>query len=324
VKLDALFDFLDNPDQVVVLHAARQDLEIFYYLSGRLPKNIYDTQIAANFLGLGEQVAYKTLVQKYCNADVSKAQQFTDWTRRPLRKEQLEYALSDVTYLAQIYKALSADLEEKGRSSWLKGEMADLVEEDLYDIDPQNCWQRVKIRSNKGRDLIVLKELAAWREVEAKKRNVPRGRVLKDEALSQIAMIQPKSENQLGEIRFFGSGRAKSDEGQKILRIVDNALKIPKSEWPQKERKMPLSSEKAAALELLKMLLRVIAAEHHISGKMVASMDDLESLAKYGQKAEIKAMRGWRYEIYGQEALALMDGTLALALKNGSIERLQL
>lgn len=324
LDLNSLFEFLDNPDQVVVLHAARQDLEIFYYLSGRLPQNIYDTQIAANFLGLGEQVAYKTLVQKYCGADVSKAQQFTDWSRRPLRKEQIEYALSDVTYLAEIYKSLSAELEAEGRTSWLKGEMADLVEEALYDIDPHAAWERVKIRSNKSKDLIVLKELAAWRELEAKKRNVPRGRIIKDEALAQIAMIQPKNENQLGEIRFFGAGRAKSDEGHKIVRIISEALKSPKDEWPKKEKKLQLSAENAAALELLKMLLKVVAAEHHISGKMLATNDDVEELAKFAEKSQIKAMKGWRYDIYGREALALMSGKLALTFKDGQIKRLEL
>lgn len=324
LDLNPLFEFLDNPRQVVVLHAARQDLEIFYYLSGRLPQNIYDTQVAASFLGLGEQVAYKTLVQKYCSADVSKAQQFTDWTRRPLRKEQLEYALSDVTYLAKIYKALVQELEEKGRSGWIKGEMAELTTETLYDIEPYSAWQRVKIRSNKGRDLVVLKELAAWREIEAKKRNVPRGRIIKDEALAQIAMLRPETENQLGEIRFFASGRAKSNEGHRILSLVSNALKTPRSDWPQKEKKTPLSSEKAAVLELLKMLLRVIAAEHHISGKMIASNEDLENLAKEGTTASIKAMSGWRYDIYGYEALAMMDGKLALGYQNGHVTRLKI
>lgn len=321
IDLTPFFNFLDNPDQVKVLHAARQDLEIFYYLVGRLPQNLYDTQIAASFLGLGEQVAYKTLVQKYCGADMSKAQQFTDWSRRPLKDDQIEYALSDVTYLAEIYKAISAELEQKNRTSWIKDELALMTDTGLYDIDPETAWERVKIRSHKGKDLMVLKRLSAWREEEAKKRNVPKGRILKDEAMAQIAMIQPRDEKALSEIRFFGQGRTKSSDARIILGLVKDAVSTPKTQWPQKEKRKHLAPEKAAALEMLKMLIRVIAAEHEISARMLASNDDLEELARLGKNARIPALKGWRYDIFGREALDLIEGRLALSFQDNTITR---
>lgn len=324
IDLTAFFDLLDNLEQVKVLHAARQDLEIFYYLAGRLPQNLYDTQIAASFLGLGEQVAYKTLVQKYCNIDVSKAQQFTDWSRRPLKDEQIEYALSDVTYLAEIYPQILKGLEDKGRLEWVNQDMSDLYDISYYDVDPEDAWMRVKIRSHKPKDLVVLKQLAAWREAQAKSRNVPRGRVLKDEALSQIAMIQPKTEKALSEIRFFGGGRTKSGDAQKIINIVHKALQSPKSEWPQRERKAPLPTQKATALELLKMLIKVIAAENDISVKAIASANDLEDLALLEEEASSTLLKGWRYDIFGKEALALLSGKLSLAYKDGQIIRHEL
>lgn len=321
-SLDHLVSFLNNPAQLKVLHAGRQDLEIFYELTGKVLNPVFDTQIAAAVLGMGDSVAYKTLVSKYCRFEIDKAHQFTDWSRRPLSADQITYAIADVTYLVDIYKALVRELDKKGRAAWIVDEMASLLDPAQYDIDPMKAWERVRIRSAKGRDLIVLQALAAWREERAKAQNVPRGRVLKDEAMVEIAMTHPKDQKALADIRFFSDKRAMAEEGRDILRIMRAAEQSPRDTWPEKQMRLQLTSEESAALEMLKMLLRICAAEHHVSARMLASAEDLEDLVKQGEAANIPALTGWRAEAFGKEALALMSGRLALSLRGSHIIRI--
>ncbi len=321
ISLDGLVTFLNNPNQLKVLHSGRQDLEIFYELTGKVLHPVFDTQIAATVVGMGESVAYKTLVMKYCHVEVDKAHQFTDWSRRPLNNSQLAYAISDVTYLVDIYRALVKELDKKGRTRWIDDEMANLLNPAQYDINPQSAWERVKMRSHKGRDLVVLRALAAWREDRAKQQNVPRGRVLKDEAMVEIAMTHPKDQKALGDIRFFSEKRAFSEEGREILALMREAEQSPRETWPEKAARVPLSSEESAAIEMLKMLLRIASSENYVSARMIAGTDDLETLVKQGDKADILALTGWRHEVFGKEALDLMAGRLALSLKNGQIVR---
>jgi ribonuclease D len=326
MDLQALAQMLKNKDQMKVLHACRQDMEIFYTIFDAVIEPVFDTQIAAAFLGLGDSVAYRSLVQKYCGEEMSKAQQFTDWSRRPLSDAQKSYALSDVTYLVDIYKAIVDELEQKGRTNWIRSEMETLRDASLYDVDPQQAWERVKIRSYKPKDLMVLKEICAWREHKAQERNVPKAHILKDEVAVQIAMTHPKNADSLAAIRFFNDKRAYGSDGKAILSCVKNALSAPRETWPSKQRKAPPSAEQSAAMEMLKMLLRIVASEHDVTARMLASVDDIEVLSvadisKQPDENLIPAMRGWRFDVFGREALDMLGGRLALTLKDGAIQR---
>lgn len=322
IDLAPLLAFLTDPKRLKVIHAGRQDLEIFFTLTDQVLTPVFDTQIGAAILGLGESIAYKSLVSKYCQVELSKAHQFTDWSRRPLNKAQLSYAISDVTYLVKIYEGMMDDLRRMGRDGWVEDEHQVLTDPDIYRINPDTAWERVKIRSKKGRDLAVLKALAAWRERNAQTQNVPRNRILKDEALVEIAMTHPKDAKALGNVRFLSGRRAQSSkDGDEILRLMREAEQSPKESWPQKAAKVSLGAEHAAPLEMLKMLLRIVAAEHCVSARMIAAPTDLEVLVQRGKKANVKALEGWRHDVFGAEALEMLDGKVALSLDNGQVVR---
>jgi ribonuclease D len=314
---EALFD----PEVVKVFHAGRQDLEIFVKLYGRVPAPLFDTQIAAMALGYGESVSYAALVADVCRHSIDKSQQFTDWSIRPLTPEQLAYAADDVLYLRQVYENFCKRLDTLGRREWIMEEMAHLSDASVYTVDPDKAWERVKIRSDKPPVLAVLRGLAAWREREAQRRDIPKGRIFKDETLAEIALTQPRNPSALARVRGFPSDLAEKTLGQNILKIVEEALAQPKELMPRVERSKPFPPELQPVLEMLKMLLRIQSSETGISPRLVADSEDLQALAQHGEDAKVPALNGWRREIFGAPALELMNGKLSLSVKDGKIAK---
>ncbi|MCB1539159.1 MAG: ribonuclease D [Rhodospirillales bacterium] len=311
----ALFD----PDVVKVFHAGRQDLEIFVRLFGRVPAPLFDTQIAAMALGYGESVSYAALVADVCRHSIDKSQQYTDWSIRPLRAEQLAYAADDVLYLRTVYENFCERLERRGRRSWIEEEMAALTNPAIYSVDPDHAWERVKIRSDKPHVLAVLRALAAWREREAQRRDIPKGRVFKDETLAEIAMTQPRDARSLARVRGFPTDLAEKNLGQTILKIIEEALALPREEMPRIVRAKPFPQELQPVLEMLKMLLRIQASEAGIAPRLLADSDDLQALAIGGENAPVPCLSGWRRAVFGEQALALTSGRLSLSVDKGQI-----
>lgn len=320
--IDPLADGLDlepvrglfaNPKVLKVFHAARQDLEIFCLLFGTLPAPLFDTQIAAMVCGFGESVGYETLAQKIVGEKLDKTMRFTDWARRPLSDRQLAYALADVTHLRDIYASLSEDLAKSGREDWLKEEMAVLSDPETYRNDPDSAWLRLKPRSRNGRFLMVLKALAAWREREAQARNMPRQRVVRDDALLEIAANLPRNRDELGRSRALSKGVAEGKFGAALLETVESALAQPRSAWPQLADRDQANRATGPAADLLKVLLKKVCEDQGVAQKLVASTADIEILAA-DPAADIPALRGWRRKLYGEQALRLLRGELALKI----------
>jgi ribonuclease D len=318
IDLSPMFDLFFDDKVTKVFHAARQDLEIVYNLTGKLPKELFDTQVAAMVCGFGDQIGYYNLVNDVCRVKLDKGAQFTDWSRRPLSDRQLFYALDDVTYLRDVYQKLAKNLSDQGRSDWVREEMATLLDPATYNNDPDNAWHRIKLRTDKPQAMLVLKEVCAWREREAQRRDVPRNRVVRDETLADIAIHPPKDANELGAIRGFTPDMARGRIGQSVLEAVARALAQPRSAAPQQEEKIRFPADMTPVLEMLKMLLRIQCAEHDVAAKLVASSGDLEALAM-DDNADIPALKGWRFDVFGREALGLKHGRVALSLKNGKI-----
>lgn len=322
LDLGPLLDLLANETVVKVFHAARQDLEIFYNLTDVIPHPIFDTQVAAMVCGYGDQIGYNKLVQGICGQKIDKGAQFTDWARRPLTGRQLSYALDDVTYLRDIYRHLKKELDKRGREKWVKEEMATLTAVKTYENPPDIAWQRVKIKSDKPRILAVLREVAAWREKEAQRRDVPRGRVLRDETMADMAVHPPENTEDLLHIRNMPEDIARGKYGGELLSAVQRALEIPKDQCPRPKKKERLPPELTPVLEVLKMLLRIQASEHEVAAKLIATRTDMEALA-LDDKADIPALKGWRYEVYGKDALDLKHGKIALGLKKNNITKIK-
>jgi ribonuclease D len=309
-----------NDSVLKVFHAARQDLEIFYQLYNVLPKPIYDTQVAAMVCGFGDQVAYNALVRELTGRELEKNAQFTDWARRPLSEKQIRYALDDVIYLREVYEKLHARLLKQGREHWVFEEMEILTSPATYQSAPENAWRRIKIRSDRSDVLAVLRGLAAWREEEAVRRDVPRGRILKDETLADIALFKPRDDDALAQIRSLPSDLARGKTGKQILEIVNAALSAPRESWPQMPRKEAFPKNATGTLEMLKMLLRINCAEEDVAAKLVADSEDLEALAVETQP-DIPALHGWRYKVFGRDALDLKAGKIALRLEKGRVRK---
>ncbi|PZQ47411.1 MAG: ribonuclease D [Micavibrio aeruginosavorus] len=309
-----------NKDVLKVFHAARQDLEIFYHLYGELPTPIYDTQVAAMVCGFGDQVAYNALVRELTGHELEKNAQFTDWSRRPLSERQIRYALDDVIYLREVYEKLHARLVKQGREQWVFEEMAVLESPRTYQNPPMESWKRVKIRSDRPEVLAILQGLAAWREEQAVSRDVPRSRILKDETLADIAMYKPRDEDALLQIRSLPSDLAKGKIGKQVLEIANRVLDGPKDNWPRIPRKEPFPKNAAGTLEMLKMLLRINCAEEDVAAKLVADSDDLEKIA-VEKEPDVAAMHGWRFEMFGKDALDLKAGKIALRLEKGRVKK---
>ncbi|HBR68653.1 MAG TPA: ribonuclease D [Rhodospirillaceae bacterium] len=320
MDLQPLFDLLVNPGILKVLHAARQDLEIFYQLMGKVVHPFFDTQIAAMVCGYGDSVGYEALVRNIAGAQIDKSVQFTDWSNRPLSKRQIDYALGDVTHLVKIYRHLSAKLEERGRTSWVFEEEAILEDPRTYQNTPEDAWQRIKIKSPRPKMLAILREVAAWRERRAQEKNLPRNWIMRDETLADLAAQAPKNAEELKKIRNIPGDMAEKPSGKALLECIQKGLAVPKNEMPEPEKKKPLSPQAAATADILRMLLKVKSAEHEVAARLVASKDDIEAIA-VDDNADVPALRGWRREVFGEDALALKHGKLAIGLKGSSITK---
>lgn len=311
LSLEPVFELLKKPDLIKVFHACRQDIEIFYLLSGVIPVNIFDTQVAASVCGYGESVSYETLVNKIVGQELDKSSRFTDWSARPLSEKQLDYALSDVTHLCTIYENLQLQLEKTKRTSWVTEEHLPLYDHTLYQIEPQNSWKRLKYGTMRPKHLAVLRELAQWREIEARKNDVPRGRILKDEALVELASAIPRKIADLTRMRSVDKNLSKG-RADEVFACVERALASPQTEWPQisKSRKPPENI--TSLIAMLQLLLKVKADVHGIAASMIADKDDLEAIAL--GKSEITVLQGWRYDVFGKKAQLLIEGKLKLSL----------
>jgi ribonuclease D len=324
IDLAPFFELMANTDVVKVFHAARQDIEIIYNLGKLIPHPIFDTQVAAMVCGFGDSVSYDQLVSRIKNVHIDKSSRFTDWSRRPLSEKQLDYALADVTHLRDVYLHLKEELEREGRSLWLTEEMAILEAKETYDIHPDDAWQRLKMRLKKPVELAVLQKVAAWREREARSRNVPRGRILKDDGLYEIAQQQPKDTEALSRLRTIPKGWERSAAGTAILEAVNAALELPKADMPKLPRQNQAPEGAQAAGEMLKVLLKLIAEKQGVAAKIIANSDDLERIASEGPKADVGALKGWRRELFGDTALKLINGEVALRFVDRKIEAVEL
>ncbi len=311
LDLSPLLALMQDPTVVKVFHAARQDIEIFVKLSGKVPAPLFDTQIAAMVLGFGEQIAYDQLVHRVLGARIDKSSQFTNWEKRPLKPAQLAYALADVTHLSAVYEHLKAMLHEKGRADWVAEEMAALTAPEVYSTQPEDAWQRLKMKAKRPVELAVLKAVAAVREEEAQTRDVPRGRVLKDDAIYEVAARCPRTREALAELRTFPKGLERSRLGQRILDTVDAVCTVPEEELPEIPRRKPSAEGTSAAVELLKVLLKLVAERHGVAPRVVATVDDLEALAN-APDAPHPVTAGWRREVFGEAALRLLSGGSAI------------
>jgi ribonuclease D len=317
LSLEPFLALMSDPKVVKVFHAARQDLEIVWMIGKLIPTPLFDTQVAAMVCGYGDSVGYEQLANDLAKARIDKSSRFTDWSRRPLTDAQLAYAESDVTHLRDIYLALAADLAESGRESWVAEEMAVLTSPGTYEVKPENAWQRLKGRIRKSKELAVLIELAAWREREAQHRDVPRQRVLKDDTLMDIVQRSPRSAEALGELRSVPNGFERSRAGGEVLAAIERAQALDPQTLPKLERERGRSGN-GAVLDLLKVLLKATADAERVAPKILASSDDLEAIA-FDDQAAVPALQGWRREVFGEKALALKNGTLALRVVRGRV-----
>ena len=318
LDLTPLFDLMVNEKVVKVFHSARQDIEIVHHLAGVIPHPIFDTQVAAMVCGFGEAVSYSMLVKRLLNRNLDKTSRFTDWSRRPLSERQLTYALGDVIYLRDLYPKLKAQLDQSERASWLNEEMAVLTDPATYELHPEQAWKRLKMRIKTPKALAVLMELAAWREREAQTQDVPRARILKDEALYDIASQTPRSQEDLGSLRTLHNGFARSSRGRAVLEAVSRGLERDPKTIPPIERGEPMPPEALAVVDLLRVLLKATAGRHGVAPKLIATSDELEEVAR-SDDIDVPVLRGWRKKLFGDDALALKRGELALAIKDGEV-----
>ena len=316
IDLSPFYTLVKNPRIVKVLHAGRQDIEIFWHQGHAIPHPLFDTQIVAMVCGFGEAASYETLARKIAHVDVDKSARFTDWARRPLTTRQLEYALADVTHLRTIYEKLSAQLARTNRQSWVVEEIEALKSEELYSLDPASAWKRLKPRTGNKKFLAALAAVAAWREREAQTRDVPRNRVLKDEVLLEIASNPPDSADALERIRSVPKGFAASRMGKALLEAIAEGKDAAPPEVTEPDRKRRRREPSPAAVDLLKTLLRLRAEEVGVAPRLIANTDDIERLAA-GEDDGVAALSGWRNEVFGKDARALREGSLAIALEKG-------
>ncbi|MBT3907824.1 MAG: ribonuclease D [Rhodospirillaceae bacterium] len=319
LDLSPLFDLFADENILKVFHAGRQDLEIFYHLAGRLPKPVFDSQIAAMVCGYGDSVGYDTLIGSLTGVRIDKSSRFTDWSVRPLSDRQIDYALGDVTHLRVAYEKLKATLESNGRADWLVEEMAVLTAAETYYVDPARAYLRLKVRNPKPRLLAVLREVAGWRQTQAETRDLPRNRVLRDEALLEIAHHVPKTTADLERVRGLGKRMAENASGQELLDAVKRGLAVPDAECPKPKNRARLPADIGPTAELLKVLLKMKCVESGVAQKLVASSADVDLIAAYGEEADAPALHGWRRDLFGEDALKLKEGAMALAVRNKKV-----
>ena len=320
IDLAPLLELLVNNDEVLkVFHAGGQDIEIVVNLTGRTPYPMFDTQIAAMALGLGEQVGYSNLVESLLGRNLDKGARFTDWARRPLDKRQIDYAIGDVTHLAELFPKMLERLMKTGRGAWLDQEMERISDPANYLNDPALAWKKVKVQSRKAEVLGRLKALAAWREVEARSKNLPRGRIMKDETLADIAMHPPVDQDALGRVRGLSAAWRTNDIGGRMMEALVHAAPLPAAEMPARDERAPgLGREGALVADLLKLLLKIRARESNVAPRLVARSEELEMLAA-GRREGLSILEGWRYEEFGRDALDLVEGRLAFAIRGGKL-----
>ena len=323
IDLSPLFSVLNDEPILKVFHAARQDIELFHHLSGKLPEPLFDTQVAAMVCGFGDSVGYEKLANKLAGATIDKTLRFTDWSHRPLSERQLIYALSDVSHLRPIFEKLFDQLEVSGRRNWLDEEMAALMDPAIYEADPRTVWRRVKTRGGNKRFYAVLREVAAWREREAQSRDVPRGRIMRDEALTEIAAQAPRSVDELARVRALSRKTAEGKFGEALLACVETALALPEDAWPAPPPRKESPPGIGPIVDLLKVLLKAQCESAGVAQRIVANASDLERIAALaddtGETSEIPALNGWRCELFGDLALALKAGRLSLTATRGKV-----
>lgn len=320
LEMDSFYELMRDKEVLKVFHACRQDLEIFLNESGKLPAPVFDTQIAAMVCGFGEQASYETLVNSFLKKHLDKTSRFTDWAQRPLTAKQLKYALADVVHLRPIFEKLVERLDALDRTSWIKDDMKDLLVKDNYITKPEDAWERIRVPSYKPRVLGLLRELAKWREETARRVNVPRGRIMKDEALSEIATHPPKDRADLDKMRNLHKGFGASERGREVMEAVERGLAIPEEELPQREKREQLPQGIGPTADLLRVLLKLKCEEAEVAPKLLCSASDLELIAAHGEDAGVPALKGWRLKLFGREALDLRAGKLAIAVENGALK----
>ena len=318
IDLTPFFELMRNDAIVKVFHAARQDIEIVVHLAGFVPTPVFDSQVAAMVCGFGDSISYDQLVAKITGNRIDKSSRFTDWSRRPLTNRQLAYALADVTHLRDVYRFLKANLDEQNRSNWVREEMEVLTSRDTYELKPENAWTRLKMRIKKPADFAVLMKLAEWRERTARERDVPRNRVLKDDAIYELSTQQPTDQPALAALRTIPRGFEKSRSAHEILAVIEEARAIPVEDLPKIPRGKPSPDGSSAAVDLLKVLLKMTSEQNGVAAKIIATVDDLEKLAA-DDEADIDALKGWRRELFGNLALEIKHGTKALAFNGRKV-----
>ncbi len=318
IDLKPLLDLLvENEDVLKVVHAGGQDIEIVHNLTGKTPHPLFDTQIAAMAMGMGEQVGYSNLVESMTGVKLDKGARFTDWSRRPLDKRQIDYAIGDVTYLAEIFPRMLDRLRKTGRGEWLDQEMERIADPANYVNDPDLAWTRIKVSSRKAEVLGRLKAVAAFREREARRKNLPRGRLVKDETLADLAVHPPRSQADLAKVRGLAASWAGNDIGARLIGAIEGATPLPEAEMPPRDDRRPgLSKDGALVADLLKLLLKVRAKEADVAPRLICRSDELDALAA-GQRQGLTMLEGWRYDVFGKDALALVEGRTAFSVKGG-------
>jgi ribonuclease D len=319
LDLAPLYDLMSDQSLLKVFHAGRQDVEIFFHAMGSIPEPLFDTQVAAMVCGFGDQVGYEALIAKLVGARIDKSSRFTDWSNRPLSSKQFNYAMADVTHLRPAYEKLAASLEKTDRTSWLDHEMEILMDPETYRLEPEFAWKRLKSRNKNRRFHAILRELAAWREREAQSRNVPRNHIIRDDAILEIAAQSPTSVDALRGMRALQKGVANGNTGDAILEAVARGQNMPESELPVLDRVAPRPTGLGPVSDLLKVLLKHVTEKHDVAPRLIANSDDLERIAA-DDNADVPALKGWRREIFGEHALALKAGRVALTAK-GSLTR---
>ena len=323
IDLQPLYDLLADEAVLKVFHAARQDVEIFVNLTGKVPTPLFDTQIAAMVCGYGDSVGYERLVRNIAKKSIDKTMRFTDWSKRPLGNKQIDYALGDVTHLRKIYDKLAKQLEDTGRAAWLSEEMDILTDTATYLIQPEDAWKRLKTRSRKPRYLANVRALAAWREAAAQNNDMPRNRVLKDESLTEIAAHTPKSADELMGLRAIKRDRVGNERARELIEVLDKVRAIANDQLPEPPEEGPDTSNNGPSIELLKVLLKLKCDTHKVAQKLIASSSDIEALAA-DDNADVRALTGWRREVFGEDALRLKRGELALTADGSRIRLIEI
>ncbi|WP_265529686.1 ribonuclease D [Sphingomicrobium marinum] len=321
IDMSSLLDLLvENEDVLKVFHAGGQDLEIFHNLTGKVPFPLFDTQIAGMALGYGEQIGYANLVSAVLGIQLDKGARFTDWSRRPLDKRQIDYAIADVTHLVEMFPKLLDQLVELDRGRWLNEEMERLADPSTFAFEPEDAWKRLRLPGRNPAVLGRLKALAAWREREAREKNLPRGRIVKDDSLGEIANHPPKHQSDLVKIRGLSKGWRDNDIGARLMEAVQHAEPLSPDEMPPKKPRRPgLTKDAALVSDLLKLLLKIRSKEANVAARLIARASDLELLAA-GVREDLDILKGWRYEEFGRDALDLVEGRLAFATENGKLK----